>query len=171
MIFKYKCYQYNKYIAMRLFFSDKSIVLFELFDRWWKEKQANQGTTSLSRARKQHKKKISITFAITNNLRPWDFLRPASNIALRPTPDTKSYRTSLQTHLTPPPSPSKEWWDSFERPHNWRISSPASSPVTAIGNRTCSNHCPQSSLSLHTWGDCPTTLLNNHSTKRQESTN
>jgi hypothetical protein len=59
------------------------------------------------------------------------------------------------------PPPSKERWDSFKWPHNCRISSLTSLPVTAIGNRTCSHHRPQSSLSLHTWGDCPTSSLNN----------
>jgi hypothetical protein len=71
-----------------------------------KEKQAkNQGNTKdhviIKGKYKEHKTKISITFAITNNLRPWDFCCPASNIARRPTPDLKLVKTSLGNHPTP----------------------------------------------------------------------
>jgi hypothetical protein len=43
--------------------------------------------------------------------------------------------------------------------------SSSSLPGTAIviGNRRCSHHRPQISLSLHTWRNCPTTSLNNRS--------
>ena len=55
----------------------------------------------LSRASMQHETKISITFASTNNLQPWDFCHPASNIARRPTSDPKLIvAPSLGNHLT-----------------------------------------------------------------------
>ena len=58
-----------KYNATRLFFSDKSIVLFELFDPLWKrEASKNQEITKdqiiIKDKYKQHKTKISNSFAL-----------------------------------------------------------------------------------------------------------
>ena len=77
---------------IRQFFSDKSMFylnyLIVVTERSKQKIKGSPMITSLSRASKQHKIKISITFAITNNLRSWDFrcLAPilASNIARRP---------------------------------------------------------------------------------------
>ncbi len=87
---------------MRLFFSDKSIVLFELLDRWWKREASKSRDHIIMKGKQAAQEKISITFAITNNLGPWDFRRQASNIAWRPTPDPKANPTPLKTHPTQP---------------------------------------------------------------------
>ncbi len=60
-IFKYKCYQYNKYKAMH------PIVLFELFDRWWKRGGSKSRDQIRFKGKQAAKEKISITFAITNH--------------------------------------------------------------------------------------------------------
>ena len=76
------------------------------------------------------------------NLGPWDFRCPASNIALRPTPDPKLVTPlSLQNHPTPPPL--KKWRESFEQQPNclFEITSPASSIIVHLHSHwMCSHH-------------------------------
>jgi hypothetical protein len=87
---------------MCLFFSDKSIVLFEFLtvgekrSKQIKGKHHYQGPASSTRKNLYH-------ISNSEQARPWDFRCPASNITRRPTPDTKPYRISRPTHIMPPP--------------------------------------------------------------------
>ena len=134
-----------------IYISQTNLLFYLNFWPLVREKRANQRSTSLPyQGQASSTRKISITFAITNHEQSLTMgfplsctHRSLSTITPRPTSDTKPYRTPLPTH--PTPSPSKIWWDSFQRPHNCRIPSPMSSLVTHW-NRMCSHHRPQGSF-------------------------
>ena len=116
---QHKCYQYSKHKVMHLFFSDKSIDLFELFDPWWKREASKsrdyQGQEVLHTTAQE---KNLYHISLPNNPRPWDFCCPASNIPpTGPTHDPKL--------ITPPLR------KSFDRQLNWLTCL----PVIVIGIR------------------------------------
>jgi hypothetical protein len=128
---------------MRLFFSDKSIVLFELFDRWWKEVKQIKGPHHNQGDKQAARQEINL-YHICHHKQSltMGFPPSTSNIARRPTPDPNLVTPSLVQITIQQHCHRKTAWDSFERPQNCRIPSPTSSPISAIWNRTCSHHCP-----------------------------